>query len=258
MTFCALALESLGGGGSSNPTSTRQSHPFYFGHIRHSAAIRKRLDLSAATTSLGQQPIAVPIVRALCAFAGGEGDAMSQFYHKLKNDTKSPRKNNTNGQLWKLPPGSLNAVEYAIIAAARLVVMNSVMIDKHGRVIVNASKRHDRLSLSLPCILQSAYKLRCGILAYAQVQAKMYEVDLSTYDKSDKGDGLGCFIATKCLDLGPVISACNNSAKMAMKTLVETGDRTLEELLLRKWKGDMQKWLVELNCEDSPVARTTD
>jgi len=251
-------LESLGGGGSSNPTSTRQSHHFYFGHIRHSAAIRKRLDLSAATTSLGQQPITVPLVRALCAFAGGEGDAMSRFYHKLKNDTKSPRKNSTNGQLWKLPPGSLNAMEYAIIAAARLVVMNSVMTDKHGRVVVNASKRRDRLSLSLPCILQSAYKLRCGILSYAQVQAKMYEVDLSTYDKSDKGDGLGCFIATKCIDLCPVISACNNSAKMAMKALVETGDRTVEELLLRKWKGDMQKWLVELNCEDSPMARTSD
>jgi len=249
-------LESLGGGGSANPTPPRQSHPFHFGHARHSAAVRKRLDLSAATASPGRQPIAVPIVRALCAFSGGVGDAMSQFYRQLDKDGKPLRKNNS-AELWKLPPGSLNAVEFAIIAAARLVVMNSVMTDKHGRVVVNASKRHERLSLLLPCILQSAYKVRCGLHEYARATANMYEVNLSTYDKSGKGDGLGCFIATKCPDLCPVISACNDSAKMAMKTLVESGDRSIEDVLLRrKWKGDMQQWLVGLNCEEAPVART--
>ena len=47
-----------------------------------------------------------------------------------------------------LPPGLLHAAKFAIIAAARLVVMNLVMSDKHGRralVVVNLSKRHERL-----------------------------------------------------------------------------------------------------------------
>jgi hypothetical protein len=35
---------------------------------------------------------------------------------------------------------------------------------------------------------------------------------------------------------------------MAMKTLVELGDRMLEEILLRgKWKGEMRQWLIGLN-----------
>jgi len=33
-----------------------------------------------------------------------------------------------------------------------------------------------------------------------------------------------------------------------METIVELGDLTLEEILLRgKWKGEMQQWLVGLN-----------
>ncbi|KAL7542416.1 hypothetical protein ACHAXR_012139 [Thalassiosira sp. AJA248-18] len=248
-------LESLGGGGSSDvscPTLSPESHSFCFGNPRHSAAVRKRLDLSAATASPGQQPIVVPIVRALCAFAGGVGDAMSTFYRRVDKDGKPLPKNNS-AELWKLPPGSLNAAEYAIIGAARLVVMNSVMIDRHGRAVVNASKRHDRISLLLPCVLQSAYKLRCGIYEYARATANMYEVNLSTYDTSGQSDGgLGDFISAKCPDLCPVISACNDSAKMAMKTLVESGDQ-LEDLLLRRKWNSMRQWLVGLNCGEAPA-----
>jgi len=241
-------LESLGGGGSANCSEHWHSHPFYFGDARHIVAVRRRLDLSAATASPGRQPIVVPIVRALCAFAGGVGDAISQFYREPDKNRKQVGTQDDSTELWKLPPGSLNAMEFSIIAAARLVVMNSVAIDKSGHAIVNTLKRNDQLSLLLPCVLQSAYKLRCGINQYAEARAKANEINLSTYDKSGQGDGLGCYIAAECPDLFLVISACNNSARMAMKTIVELGDRMLEEILLRgKWKGEMQQWLVGLN-----------
>mmetsp|Transcript_17187 Transcript_17187/g.41218 ORF Transcript_17187/g.41218 Transcript_17187/m.41218 type:complete len:654 (+) Transcript_17187:286-2247(+) len=240
-------LESLGGGGSASAAGHHQAQAFHFGDARHNAAVRKRRDLSAATASPGQQPIAVPVVRALCAFAGGVGDAMFQIYHQADKDGKPLRKN-ISAELWKLPPGSLHAAEFSVIAAARLAVMNSVMADKRGRLIVNASKRHERLALLLPCVLQSAYKLRCGINEYAKATADMYEVNLSTYDKSGKGDGVGSFIEAKCTELCPVLDACNDSAKMAMKALVESGDHSLEDVLLRrKWKGDMRRWLVGLH-----------
>lgn len=236
-------LESLGGGGSES-SMRRQSHPFYFGDASHTAAVRRRLDLSAATASPGRQPIVVPIVRALCAFAGGVGDAMSQFYR----ETDANGKPVARLELWTLPPASLDAMEFSIIAAARLVVMNSVNIDESGRAIVNSLKRNDQLSLLLPCVLQSAFKLRCGISQFAEAKAKADEINLSTYDKSGKGDGLGCYIVAECPDLFRVWSACNNSAKMAMRTIVELGDSMLEEILLRrKWKGGMQQWLVGLN-----------
>jgi hypothetical protein len=44
---------------------------------------------------------------------------------------------------------------------------------------------------------------------------------LSSYDDTGKEDGLGCFIFTECPELCPVIAACKDSAKMAMKALVE-------------------------------------
>ena len=246
-------LESFGGGGSSCDGS-----PFYFGNSRHTAALRKRLSLSAATTSPGQQPIVVPIVRALCAFSGGVGDAMCKIYCQVDKDGK-PLKNKKNAaELWKLPPGSLNSVEYAITAAARLVVMNTVMIDKNGGVSVDQSKRHSHLSLLLPCVLQSSYHLTCGVNDYATAIANMYEVNLSTYDKSGKNDGLGAFISTKCPQLIPVLSACNESAKMCLKTLVECGGNSLEEVLLRrKWKFGMKEWLVGLNCDTPVIAQIT-
>ena len=251
-------LESLGGGGSSSASSPAgpapQGGPYYFGRPRHAAAVRRRLDLSAATSCPGRQPIAAPIVRALCAFAGGIGDALSRFYRSRSDDddydqNDGRRPSSSRGEkaaeLWKVPPGSLHAAEFAIIAAARLVVMNSVILDKHGRAVVNTSRRHDRLSLLLPCVLHSAYKLHRGIHEYAEATASMCGLDLSTYDTIGKGDGLGCYIAADCRDLCPVISACKDSAKMTMKILVASGDRSFEDLLLRrKWKGDMQQWLV--------------
>jgi hypothetical protein len=119
--------------------------------------------------------------------------------------------------------------------------MNSVVTDKHGHVFV---KRHDRLSLLFPCVLQSAYKLHCGISKYAEATAIVRGQNLSTYDKTGKDDGLGCFILAECPELCPVITACKESARMIMTALVESGDRTFEDLLLKRWKVDMQKWLV--------------
>lgn len=233
-------LESFGGGGSS--TSPVQG-PYYFGNLRHASAVRKRLDLSAATASPGRQPIAVPIVRAFCAFAGGVGDSMSRFYNTIDKEDNPISKNISHLELWKLPPGALQSTEFAIIAAARLVVMNSVVTDKHGHIFM---KRHDRLSLLFPCVLQSAYKLHCGVSKYAEATAIVRGQNLSTYDKTGKDDGLGCFIMAECPELCPVIYACKESARMIMKALVESGDKTFEDLLLKRWRGDLQKWLVTL------------
>jgi len=177
---------------------------------------------------------------------------MSHFYrqHLDKNGKPLPLRKDHSAELWKLPPGSFNAMEYAIIAAARLVVMNFVIIDKQGRIVVNASKRDERLSLMLPCALQSAYKLRSGLHEYARATANMYEVNLSTYDKTNgtKSDGgLKDFIAAKCPDISPIISACNDSAKMVKKAIDESGHRCLEDLLSTgKLNNDMQQWLIGL------------
>merc|ERR1712127_258226 len=105
------------------------------------------------------------------------------------------------------------------------------------------NKRHNRISLLLPCVLQSAYNLRCGMRERARAEANMSGVDLAKHDEGGEGDDLGRFVAAYCPDLRLVVAACDDAAKMALRVLVESGDRSLEELLQRKWKGDMQRWL---------------
>ena len=102
-----------------------------------------------------------------------------------------------------------------------------------------------RTSFDLPCVLQSAYKLRCGLLAYARATATSNEVKLASFDETGRTDGLLQFIEQKCSDLCPALSACNDSARMVIQI-----DRALEDFVLRRsWKNDMQQWLVGLNCE---------
>ena len=106
------------------------------------------------------------------------------------------------------------------------------------------------MSLLLPCVLQSAYKLLGGINDYAAATAAMNEVNL----KDGKDNGLECYIAKNCPHLHRVISACNDSASMVLKTVQP------DVLLGRKWNGGMQRWLLDLNCKEtkaSPVPQLT-
>ena len=143
--------------------------------------------------------------------------------------------------------------------------MNAVVAieGRGGRAVVavDPSKRHEWPSLPLPCILRSVHELRCGLHEHARATASMCGVELTSYaTDGDKDDGLSGFIASKCPDARRAISACDDCAKMAMKTLTELGDCSLEEVLLRrKWKGDMHRWLVGLTGgrDDARVAPKT-
>ena len=219
-------LESLGGGGPS-PSAAGP----YFGGERHTGAIRKRLGLSAASAS-GTQPFIVPIVRCLCAFSGGLGDSMTALFRTVDENGTPLRLTERTSELWKLPPGSLDAAKYAIKAAARIAVMNSTLDREKG------PKKDELLSLQLPCILQSAFKLRCGLHVYAKAVARLQDVSLST------DQDLGEFIHSKCPELLVVVEACDESARMAKKAILRSGDRSSEAIF--GWKGDMKSYLAEL------------
>lgn len=220
-------LESLGGGGPSSSAAGPS-----FGGERQSAAIRKRLGLSAASGASGTQPFIVPIVRCLCAFSGGLGDSMTVLFRTV-DENGTPLRQTRTSELWKLPPGSLDAAKYAIKAAARIAVMNSTLVDgKRG------PKRDELLSLQLPCVLQSAFKLRCGLHVYAKAVARLQDVSLS--NDQDVGE----FIHSKCPEILVAVEACDESARMAKKTILRSGDRSSEAIF--GWKGDMKSYLAEL------------
>ena len=194
-------------------------------------SIIKRLHLSAATSAPRAQPIIVPVARSLLAFAGGLGESITECFRQERKDGRIIVRSK-NSDSWVLPPSSLTAGKCSIVGAARLIVTNSGVEERF---------RTRHLSLLIPCVLQSAYKLRCGIFEYALFEANATGANLSTPD----GNGLLEFIGAKRPHLMPVISACDESAKMVIKCLHQSRD---EKMLLR-WKGEMQRWIVDLNSQ---------
>eukprot|EP00956_Cyclotella_meneghiniana_P024952 scaffold51060_cov65-Cyclotella_meneghiniana.AAC.6 len=195
--------------------------------------IIKRLHLSAATSSPRVQPIIVPLVRSFIAFAGGLGESMTECFRQDRKDGKIIVRSK-NSASWMVPSGSLVAGKYAVLGAARLIATNTTIDDRY-------STKH--LSLLIPCVLQSAFKLRCGIFEYALFEANASGASLSTPD----GSGLIKFIEAKYPALMPLITACDDSAKMVIKRLYASGD---EKMLLR-WKGEMKNWIVDMNSQVS-------
>lgn len=118
---------------------------------RHRREISRRIFSSG--TSKGAQPVMVPVLRAMSAYVGGIGASLSDSTSTLS-----------------IPPSTKIALECAIKASTRFVVLNMVGSDASGR----ASKRYNRVSLMLPVILESIYLLRCGI----------YDVALSIHERT--------------------------------------------------------------------------
>ena len=213
------------------------------------AAVRRRLALSAAAARPGRPPVAAPVARALCAFAGGTGLALGRAGRPRRADedsTAPPRGRRRAEERWEFPPGACRALEFALVAAARLVVTNEE---------ATPAKRQEWLSLLLPCVLQAAFELRCGIYDYARSAAGVHGIDVATRDASGKEDeALRSVIAEKYPGLCSVLAACNSSAKMVLTTLMDSGDRSLEDVLLRRqWKDGMQPWLVGMTCKEVPA-----
>ena len=248
-------LESLGGNETASASSNKNIMDDRWDCLclssRHTDALKNRLMLSEKSTQCGhvQQPIVVPLVRALCAYAGGIGEALLHYgsmdARTLPAQKYRPRGDETlqvplgrsqlYGVTWLLPPGAVLCVKYAIQAAARLVALDFILWNKDS----SGARRHSWLSLLVPVVLHSAHKLRCGILEYAQIQMdrsirtshiprtrqneKMEPTERLRMKKDDAA--LGNFIAINCPSLGHVLSACDESAVAIMRSLVQVDGR---------------------------------
>jgi len=161
---------------------------------RHYNTLKKRL----------QEPDVVPIVRALCAYAGGVGEALIRCTASL------PVVSNTN---WSFSPCTSASVEYAIFGATRLVAL-SLMPNSTGQF----KKHYNRLSLLVPAVLQSVYKLHCGLVAYAQyvmdVNGNLHQnQNQKAVDVTNK---VGNYVLITYPDIGSVLNACDATATTLM------------------------------------------
>eukprot|EP00554_Chaetoceros_debilis_P004407 CAMPEP_0194091458 /NCGR_PEP_ID=MMETSP0149-20130528/43196_1 /TAXON_ID=122233 /ORGANISM="Chaetoceros debilis, Strain MM31A-1" /LENGTH=540 /DNA_ID=CAMNT_0038776053 /DNA_START=631 /DNA_END=2253 /DNA_ORIENTATION=+ len=228
-------LESMGGV-SKRDFDRRYPHGL---SQRHYQGLQRRLVTAEPTKGQVSQPAIVPVLRSMCAYIGGFGTA-------LTDSTSSIIPTSMN----MIPPSAPVAVGYAVRASSRLIVMNMVVPDSTGR----AKKRYNRISLMLPAVLESIFRLRCGILDYVRHK---YEQDSAVVNRvADNNYGFrniggrtiqaaGTFdshLAVKYSSLSNLVTCCDNSATMVLKALVEVdGTKDLESI--SKSSIGCQDWL---------------
>lgn len=154
-------------------------------------------------------PIVVPIVRALCAYAGGLGEALS-----LISDSDGKMLNDT----WVLPPGALFMGECAIRGATHCIFQG-----------IDFPRSGTNLAFFIPVLLNSACKLYNGLLRYQQATNGSTALDETCKAK----------LSPQFL---PLFHACNNCADILLQTAkVNEGFRTLD--FLKYLDIDGRKWL---------------
>ena len=243
-TLRLALLESLGGTAPEEEINGAPAEARSLGlSSRHYHALRNRLQASEAAaaqrTQRIPQPMVVPLVRALCAYAGGLGEALvrisiqdSTFVETAAVGTSSSKR----GVQYILPAGATACAKFSLLAAARLVALNA------------QARRHGWLSLLVPSVLHSAHRLRSGVLRYGESLMQrgtlwngkgFAGLDANTHDKK-----IGKFIAIECPDLSRLLADCDEAATIIVRSLMhQDGARDTEIKVhsgCRKWLNGLQ------------------
>jgi len=170
----------------------------------------KTMPTKKKTGTDSNDAFAVPIIRALCAYAGGLGEAL-----RLVADSKDT----DNIDTWVLPPGALFMAECAIRGATHWILHD-----------INSPRSVTSLAILIPVLLNSAYKLEDGILRHQQAATGPTAFD-ETY-----------MVKVTMPQLLPLFNVCNDCAKIILQTAkANEGFRRVD--FLESLDVDCQKWL---------------
>jgi hypothetical protein len=149
---------------------------------------------------------ALPLIRALCAYAGGLGRALVDC-----RDWGSPQ------STWIVRPGALLAAEYSVIALARCI----------EKIFFNAKARatdwnQSHAALLIPATLNSAYCLHNGVIQYArhldQVSARIMFVQGVNFETTTMApQKTNAEVMKDHPDLNQVLFAVQHAAKVIMQ-----------------------------------------
>merc|ERR1719354_765394 len=135
---------------------------------------------------------------------------------------------------WSLPPCTLISLEYAIRGVGRLIALN--LSEKFE--MISQRRRHSRISILIPTFFAAAFKLRCGLLDYAEYLTSLEEeniisnIDIGIENKSMQNNrqvwigreessekALLAFIALKYTDLYNTLNVCDESATIVKDSM---------------------------------------
>jgi hypothetical protein len=110
------------------------------------------------------ETLAVPLVQALCTFAGGLGLTLLSI-SSLESRLLSPSTNDSYYMTWILPPGTIKNTQWTISGASRLMIKCMSQISK-----IMSSWRDNTLALFVPTFSLAAFNLQYGFSKYDEMQ----------------------------------------------------------------------------------------
>ena len=134
-------LESFGGSNGHSDSN----YPLGLSERHYRSIMFRIVSTDGAKAPAGTQPALVPLLRAMCAYMGAIGMALSG-----------------SASNFFISPCLKSTAEYTVLAACRFIVLNMVGNDSLG----NSRKRYNRTSILLPVVMESIYRLRCGFLEH--------------------------------------------------------------------------------------------
>jgi hypothetical protein len=160
--------------------------------------------------------LSVPLVRALCAYAGGLGEALLLCSSQKPMLSSFP---------WSLPPGAIVQSEYAIRAATRCIFWNI-----SNSVRCQTDWRSSHLSMLVPVLMNSACRLESGLIQYAEMKRSgKHNTNVRSGGKQFSNaivaepqltpDQKLLLIKTECPELLSLYQECNDSATMILEKL---------------------------------------
>ena len=224
-------LESLGG-----TDETEGAKPCELGNAstRHVQAIKKWAHPQNAVWvgAPRREPDAVPLLRALCAYAAGLGEALRICTLPPNAPQRLALDGTSSLTTFSIPPGGRACSEWAMRAAARLIVY-SITSSKDP----SADWRSSSLSVLVPVMLQAAFHLRKGALQFARMSHGKHTL-------TAKANAME-FISGGNEYLRPVVLACEEAALMVVEALKcsEGVNRVNTQM-----SNECRLWLVELGA----------
>eukprot|EP00521_Asterionellopsis_glacialis_P009137 CAMPEP_0195286152 /NCGR_PEP_ID=MMETSP0707-20130614/3714_1 /TAXON_ID=33640 /ORGANISM="Asterionellopsis glacialis, Strain CCMP134" /LENGTH=525 /DNA_ID=CAMNT_0040345751 /DNA_START=182 /DNA_END=1759 /DNA_ORIENTATION=+ len=210
----SLVLESLGGIG--DKVNRADDSLLAKALLRHVESVNFWVK-PATSKFFRKEPAVIPLVRGLCAYAGGMGEALvtctspnvtrkSQMTWQQQGPSVS-LKDCTPYATWSLPPGAICCAEYAIRGAARCVVLD---LASSGKFM--GDWRNSSLSIMVPSVLHSAFRLSCGIQSYALYLQRIQSLTAREEDNLN-------WIAVHRPELRRLLLSCDDAAIMILESL---------------------------------------
>lgn len=198
----------------------------------------------------------VPLVRALCAYAGGLGEALVTICSSMQNNRKTPL-----GSPWLLPPGAIVCAEYAIRAATGFIVWTLSNSER-----CSTDWRGSHLSMLIPVLLNSAHRLEAGMIKYTELRRGIPPyTELPRRGISSGSDSLVIaqtaqltleqklrLIKTESPELFSLYQTCNDAAVAIIEKLKTLeGSRQIDLPIF----GDCRVWIDGILARISPLQR---